>query len=931
MKYFLAILFILTATTVCAQKMFTVTGTVQDKDKQVVEGATIRLLSLNDSTFIRGGITDKNGRFSLTISVKESLMEISFMGYKTKYKHISFAKAKTLKLDTLTLAENDIRLNEVVIKGEAPAISIKGDTLEYNSGSYKVPENATVKDLLKALPNVVIDEKGGITVQGKKVSRIMIDGKNFFSGDPDLAGKSLPADLVNKVQVFEKNSESADMTGFEDEKKETVINLTVKEEMKVSMFTRASGGVGHDIKSSGKTRYTSNATINAMLGKDQYSAYFSKENAQSSMWSGMGGENENTNFGLNINKDFSKTFNYYGNISFSDMNSQSDNLSETETFVTDTDKLFEKTKDINNNLSKQLGYHSRMLWNINKKNKFVTNINFSYNKGNGMNISQFDNLNAKADTLYNGYSRRKDRNNGINLQVNLDYAYHFKKKGRVFSTSINNSINNDGSQDFYNWKQRLFEDGVYNRDSLINQRSEGDNRSYQFQGQLSFVEPIKKDYFVQALYNLSLSDGNNIRSAYNFFDPLTYPDSIILNPLQSRSTERNVTTQRFALNFRAKKKKYNYTLGFNVDINNSVNNTWQPSTNETERYRLIVEGRHLPNEIGDSLVSSIKQHTMNFSPIFNLNYKFSEQQTFRINYNGYINQPSANQLQDFVDMSNPTNSIKGNPDLKANFMNNVSTTYNIFNKKTYLYAYIRASARFSFNDIQNDVTINPETGYRMTTYKNVNGNWSSTLNGTFNMPLKNKKFSVGNSIYSSFTQSKTLLNGNTNTMHQLHIQTTPQFNYNGDKLQARFRGLFIYAATDNKNQPESNTKMFDWGLNTSITYELPLKIQIESTVNWIQKSGYGKGYNYSEVLWNASLSRNVFSTKKAGSGRLSIAVDDILQAKRNLTRTVSNSYIMTRRSNIPGSYFMCSFTYNFSMFPGGKGGFMSPAVQTFTL
>lgn len=930
MKYYFFVLFILIAGTVHAQKLFSVSGSIEDKEKQAVESATIRLLSPKDSTFIQGTVTNAKGHFSVSTSRKEVLMEISFMGYKKKYENISFAKTRNLNLGVIQLSEQDIRLNEVVIKGDAPAISIKGDTLEYNSGSFKVPENATVKDLLKVLPNVKVDEKGNITVQGKKVTKIMVDGKEFFSGDPELASKTLPAEMVNKVQVYDKNSEAAEMSGFDDDKKETVINLALKEEMKVALFSRANGALGHDIKSGGKYRYNADANINAMLNQDQYSLYMSKDNAMNSPWGGMSGENENGNMALNINKDFSKKFKFNGSISYGSSNTETESSSETETFVSDKDKLFEANKDINNNRSKRFNYSSRMQWDIDKKNKLVIQANFGYNNGDGSSNNLFSNLNAKADTLYNGYSRRNSNNNGFNVRIALDYAYKFNKKGRVLSTSITNEIRDDKSKDSYNWKQRLFENGIYDRDSLINQRSEGDNNNYNFRGLLSYVEPIKKDYFIQIAYNLSLSNGDNIRSTYDFFDILNNPDLIKLNPLQSRSTQRYVTTQRFSANFRGKKKKYDYTIGFNMDLSNSTNKTLQPSHKEITKYSVSDYGKHVPNVIGDSIVSKIEQNTVNFSPILHFQYRFSERKNLRIDYNGNITQPSAYQLQDFVDVSNPTNSVKGNPNLKSNFMNVVNANFNNFSPKSQMYYYISLYTRFSFNDIQSAVTINPETGFRTTTYENVNGNWSASFNSSVNIPLKNKKFHVGNSLYSGFNQSKTILNGNTNTMHQFNINETPHLNYFAEKFRMTLRAMFIYAITDNKSQPESNTETFDWGLSAMIDCPLFLKVRLETNADWIQKDGYGEGYNYSQVIWNASIYREIFNKKKWGSGTFKVSVFDILQARKSISRYVTNSFIQNTRTNIPGSYFMCNFTYSFNIFPkaggNGTGNMGSPVI-----
>ncbi|HOV71996.1 MAG TPA: carboxypeptidase-like regulatory domain-containing protein, partial [Dysgonamonadaceae bacterium] len=243
------------------------TGTIAGKlidqtTKEPVALANIRILQPNDSAFVTGQASKSDGTFSIPVKYGSYIVHISFLGYKDIYKNVQVtASNPTVQLGTLLFYPAEIVLSEVVIAAKAPEIRVKGDTLEFNADSYKVTESAVVEDLLKKMPGVEVDKDGKITVNGREIKKILVDGEEFFSDDPKVASKNLPAKMVEKLQVLDRKSEMAQMTGFDDEEEETVINLVVRPGMKEGLMGNAFAGYGS------KDRYEANAMVNYMKNK----------------------------------------------------------------------------------------------------------------------------------------------------------------------------------------------------------------------------------------------------------------------------------------------------------------------------------------------------------------------------------------------------------------------------------------------------------------------------------------------------------------------------------------------------------------------------------------------------------------------------------------------------------------------------------------
>ena len=277
-----------------AQKGVDITGTViEEGTNEPIEQATVRLLSVKDSSMIGGVATSRNGSFMLkNIKNGSYLLHVSFVGFDPLYQPLRVTgKTNPVKLGKLALTDGAIQLGEAVVIGKAPEVTVRNDTMEYNADSYKTTEGSMLEDLLKKMPGVEVDSEGKITVNGKEIKKVLIDGKEFFSDDPKVASKNLPSKMIDKVQVLDKLSDMAKMTGFDDGEEETVINLTVKPGMKQGWFGNAFAGYGSE------DRYEGNFMVNRFINNNQLTLMGGINNTNnmgfsdlaSSMFSGMGG------------------------------------------------------------------------------------------------------------------------------------------------------------------------------------------------------------------------------------------------------------------------------------------------------------------------------------------------------------------------------------------------------------------------------------------------------------------------------------------------------------------------------------------------------------------------------------------------------------------------------------------------------------------
>ncbi|GAB6012968.1 TonB-dependent receptor [Viscerimonas tarda] len=886
-----------------------ISGTVVDRaDKKPVEQASIRFLNAKDSAYVNGTVTNVNGKFSFRLKPGRYIVHASFVGYTDAYATVNANKEQN-SVATIELREDGILLQEAVVTAKIAEIVVKGDTIEYNADSYKVQESAVVEDLVKKMPGAEVDAEGKITINGKEVKKILVDGKEFFSDDPKVASKNLPAAMVDKLQVLDRKSDMAQMTGFDDGDEETVINLTVKKGMKQGLFGSATAGMGN------KDRYGASGIANYMLDESQATLIGGANNTNNEGFtdnaganfrgmrgSGMnfGGRNgitESINGGLNFAINPSEKLKWGGNVRYGNNDNDVTSDSYTQSYMNNDSNgdQYSIEKQAGNNKSQNINGQFRFEWELDSLTQIIFSPGMNYGKNkNIQNKESLTRYEDPTDTINSGWSNYYSDGISKNASGRLDVSRKLGKTGRVLSFSLSGGFNdseNDGTNRSETTYKRISRpDSIASQDQLINQKSNG----YNFRGYVSYVEPIGKNNFLQLNYSYrkNYSENDNNTHMNDGFGNYTEVDTTATKKL-----ENNFINQEIGLNFKSVHQKYNYTIGFAL----------QPSSSESWT---ITPQR--PS-------SAVSNDVLNFAPIAQFNYMWDKRHNLRINYNGNTSQPSTTQLSNVPDYSDPLNTIYGNPNLKPEFSNSFNLRYQKFNPEQASTIMAMGGFNFSTNSIANKIIYLKDedgrnTGAKETRYENVNGNWSANLRMMMNTPLRNKKFSISSATSGSYSRSNGYDNDNKNTTNSLRLGENLGLQFRSDLLDFGLRGNYIYSNTQYSLSNQQDRIIHNYGGNFTTTLYLPYNFTIESDINYSATSGSSEGYDQNEWLWNASIAKQVF---KAKNGTIRFKMYDILQQRSNVSQSAQNNSFRETVSNTLTSYFMVSFQYKFQLFKGG--------------
>lgn len=894
----LLILFILGIISLKAQTAGNITGAIVDgSNKEGIAQATVKLLK-KDSTYINGTATDLNGKFRLAAKPGSYIVEFSYIGFVTRHINVTLTAAKpTHAFGEVELSHDNILLKEAVVTAKATEIAVKGDTLEYNANSYKVQQGAVVEDLLKKMPGVEVDTEGKITVNGKQVKKILIDGEEFFSNDPKVASKNLPANMVEKLQVVDRRSDMAQMTGFDDGEEETVINLNVKPGMKEGLMGTAFAGYGS------KQRYEGNLMVNYMKNKDQYTFLGGVNNTNNAGFSdiasgmfgggrgmrgGFGNNNGLTkagNAGLNFSKTFTGKLKVGGNLRFGETDNNTITQSYTQNLIK-SGNTFEKENENSNNRSRNFNTNFRLEWTPDSITRVIMQPEFSAYKNNRSETSEFETTNLNNDIINKGNSTYNSQGDGKNMGLRLDASRELGKKGRVLSMQVRTNVSdskNEGenqSNTYYNGSRP---------DDIIDQRFNTTSDSKSWRTYVSYVEPVGKNNFIQLAYNYSQNISNSDKQTFNKDANDNYS---VLDTLYSKRLYNRFDNQGIEVNFKAVRAKYDYMFGFSI----------QPSSMTSKTY------------VGDVLKADLSQKVMNYAPMAQFNYRWNRQKNLRINYDGTTDQPTVEQLSPVRDISNPLNVVYGNPDLKPSFTHALRVRYMDFDPKSKRSMAFFSNANYLTNDVVSITRTDFNTGRKETTYTNVRGNWNANARFMTNLPLKNVKYSFFSMTYAGYNHTNGFSNGEENLNKRINLMQAMGINYRSTAVDLSLRGRVGYNTIKNSLNDSQNQEYYDYSAMANTTIYLPYDISLTSDITYNTNAGYAQGYKLNEWLWNASIQKQLFKNK---NGTLRFKIYDILQQRSNISRSVTPNYIRDVTTNTLTSYFMVHFIYRFNIFKGG--------------
>ncbi|MBQ3606289.1 MAG: outer membrane beta-barrel protein [Muribaculaceae bacterium] len=885
-----------------------ITGTIIDASKEPLAQASVSLLSSKDSTRIMGTAADLNGKFKLSnVKSGKYIVQVSYVGFNTTCKDITVGK-NNMNIGEIMLDESTFMLQEAVVVGVKTPIKVMEDTVEFNADTYKTQPNAVVEDLLKRLPGVEVDSEGKITANGKEVTKILVDGKEFFADDPKVASKNLPVNMVDKLQVVDRKSDLARLTGVDDGEDETVINLTVKKGMKNGWFGTVDAGYGTD------DRYKMVFNVNRFWNDNQITFLgnfnninelgFADGGNQFRRFGGSNGINTSQAFGLNFNVGNKEIFRVGGDVMYSHSDRDTRQRSERQYLFTDSTSYAQSGK-----ISRDKGHNIRagfrLQWNPDSTNTLEFRPRFSVNINDSWSLDST--LTSAGDIWRSPVTRSLNTNNSegtaYNFSGNLIYSHKFSSRpGRAFSFQARYQFSDTKEEEYTNSINRFF---LLDSLDIYDQYADNHTWSNMVQGRVTWTEPlgnVKNGNFLTFAYRAQYRWNNADKLTYDrpilSYDELTGAivvdaENLIFSKDLSNQFRNELFTQDIRLGYKKVSKNYNTEIGL------SLVPTMQKSEN------LINANKNIP-----------ERWVWNFAPFLRYRYKMGKTRSLNLNYMGRSSQPTMAQLQPVADMSDPLNIVIGNPNLDPTFTHNVNVRFQDFNAESQRSIMLMAFMRYSQNSIISKTTFNPETGGRTTEYTNVNGVWNARLMNMISMPLRNKSFSFSNHLFGFYSSTVGYNNNERNRSGSFMVGESFAFAWRPDFLEFELRPFYNLQLVRNSVQTSANRNVHTYGGMFNATYNAPFGLSINSELSFSGTDGYSQGFDSDQWMWNASIG---YSFLKGKSATIALKVYDLLQQKENIRRNVTANYIDDTEYNSLTRYFMVNFTYKFNTFGSGGG------------
>ncbi|WP_443944949.1 outer membrane beta-barrel family protein [Pedobacter sp. AW1-32] len=898
-----------------AQNSGSITGkAITASDKKPVDFASIAVKSLKDSSVVASGQTQPDGTFTVkNIPAGKYRVYVAFLGLKTTTKDVTVSNA-ALNVGTLEMADDGVDLNTVNVTAAIPIV-VKKDTIEFDAKSIKVRENAVVEDLLKKVPGVEVAKDGSVKAQGETITKVKVDGKEFFGNDPLLATKNLPADMVDKIQVIDELSEQAQFTGIDDGTRNKILNITTKSGMKHGYFGNSTAGYGSD------DRYDVSLNVNKFDEDQQLSfiGQFNNVNKQNfgqgngvgngfgsgGRTGGGGGGNSSSGTGNGITTtnaaglNFADTYkdgtqfqaSYFFNKSTSE-NLQTSNVQNLSgTTASNINQTLDNTTDKLNHR-----FNFMVDTKINPSLSIKIQPNFAYTETDGNSSTNY--TRDLTTSLTTGLQRNTTTSVTPTASNNLLIRKSFKRRGRTLSLNMSTNIN-DANGTNLNYRAETTTENAVSRDSLTNQFNNTKSSSITNNTRLVYTEPINKTLSMEFNYQNGYINSDSQREVYNY-NPATLSYDII--DLDFTNTYNNRTlTNALGFSLTTTEKKYNWNIGVAAQQTNRVN------TNLTT---------------GDKFT----QNFINITPSAQFRYNFSNRKRLFINYRGSTTQPTIDQIQPIPDNTNTQTVYVGNQNLKPSFNNLLRVNFNNFNIENGRFFFARLSLTQTINSIGTDV-LTLGNGIQQVSYINVDGVYAGDASATWSLPLMaERKLTLNISGGGNYSRNVNFIVPVGETLSRKNVTNSITIS-NGYKLVTNFDKFDLtggitgsYTRSTFSAQQSANTSYYTVNPSFDMSYVLPANIRIAIDIDYYTNIGGGDIYNQNYTILNPYISRQFFKNR----GTFKFAVNDALNQNTGVTRTATGTSITDLNYNVLKRYYMFSFTYSLTRI-GGRN--MSSDVQ----
>ena len=925
----------------------TVSGTVQDAEqKEPMVQATVQLFRQRDSTFVGGTVTDLRGNFSMVAPTNGIYrLKVSSIGYQPIEREVTLRRNQSVELGELLMSNDAVLLRETVVTGRAAQVIVKKDTLVYNPDAYRTPEGSPIEELIKRMPGAEVDEDGNITVNGKKIEKILLDGKEFMLGDVETALKNLPVSIIQNVKFYDQQSDQARITGIEDGNKEAVLDFTIKKGMNRGYMTNLdlAGGTHH--------RYASRGMGSSFTDKMRFVLMGNLNNKEENAgWWNRRGLNSRKMLGTNLNYDDGEKLKMDASVRWNHRGGDNENENASENFYSETSRTFSNSMSKSLSRSNNWNGNIRVEWKPDTMTNVLLRANGSTGTNDGTSTSAsatFDAdpylyANDPLDIVHDPTSRLYpyivNHNHGASLSYGenknawamLQFYRRLNQNGRNVTLRVEGSMGDsenrsasDNEVYLHRVKNQAGEDSTYF--TARYNTTPSDNSGYVVSALYS--EPLWKGAHLQANYELRYNQNKSDRQTYDFsrlpqnpfegivpvyreWDPWigdngqwsmlngqwTMDDYLDRN--LSRYSEYKNYTHNIRLTLRHWQKEYDYNIGFLVQPQHS---------NFIQDYRGVY-------------VDTIR-NIVNLTPTVNFHYNFSDQQSIRLTYRGDTRQPDITQLLDITDDSNPLYITQGNPGLKPQFTNSLNVYYNNYIQKYKRSIVLYANYRHIRNSISNLVRYNAETGGSFSRPENINGNWNADGGLNFSTAIDSTAhWNVGSDTrlrYNNYVSyvAQNRADAAKNTTRTTNLNQRLNMSFRNDWLEVMLDGNVNYQHSRNELQPSADLDTWRFSYGGQVMVRLPIGLEISTNLHENSRRGYNDpSSNTNELIWNGQISKTFLKSKT-----LVVALNfyDLLRQQSNYERWVGATGRSDTRYNSINSYAMLHVRYRLNMF-GGK-------------
>ena len=875
------------------------TGTIQSaEDGETIPGATIAVLNPSDSSLVGGSVTDFKGFFQVTGLPKGTFyVQISFIGFQPLIDTISLEK--DYNMGNLEIKEKTQVLGAVEVVAKPTATMQKGDTVQFSAGAYKTAKDASSQELIEKLPGISVED-GKLQANGEDVQIILVDGKPFFGGDVSAALQNLPAEVVASIQIYDKKSDKAQLSGFDDGERQKTINIITKPDRKKGQFGKSTIGLGTN------ETYNGAASVNFFNNDRRITVTGFSNNINTVKYSSDPnniGDAQNRNglinthsFGVNFNDDWGDRVEFSGNYNYRNQNT-TDQQSLTREYVFDSDstriygedRFTERNVDAHS-VTLKVKYED-------EKNTIISRPNFIYdydkntNDFTGENSIGNEKLNA-TNNVANGFLRNYDFFN------NLYYSHKFDKKGRSFTTGLRTGIHRN--KDFANQyaENEFFQYG--DSVSILNQETERDRSGLSMSTQFSYTEPLGEKSMMEIEYEVSnkLDDSDKLTYNVDDFQELRETDTTLSNTFDSRYLRQEA---ELGYQYRTEKMRFQVETEYQVA---SLNNEQQ-----------------FPRPFDQ------KRQFTSVLPSARLNYHFNENQRFEMDYRTWTNNPSISQLQDVIDNSNVTQLSSGNPNLAQTYYHSGRLRYwsnNMEKEKSFFATIYTQMAKNLITtasitaenepiEIAEGVTLSEGSIYRFPI--NINGYFYGYYYMSYGQPIAPIKTNMR--LYGGvrYMRRPGEVNGETNFSDNNRYWLGMSLSSNiSEKIDFDISARTYYHTVANSVQPSLNNEYYTHSTRLKYRWVFLDGFVYRANIDYQLNTGLSAGYENSALLMNMSAGKKFLKNDLA---EVSINVYDLLQQNNNANRNINELFIQDQQSTVLQRYFMLTFTYNIRHFSPG--------------